>query len=489
MVSEKKIEFLVKQGFDKDTIKLFIECGVEKHLIWFLSMQKKGSIEYLNTEDIKRVDCYLEKIPSHKIKKHSYSEVLFEAKKFDKDEKRKKNNQIYHFKNGYYISILNSIDLITEGEKMSNCVGSYKERVYRGDLGLLALKQLNGKTVARIEINKNGLIGQNFSKANSSINKEHWMMILEFFEKNAKSVDLSKLFGESHIATCYGGNINEVILTVPTNINVFIENGVKKSEQNRGYEVKRFSTFHGLQETAVKLSSKDELIEWIEHKKIEIIKAYEELLIQVIATKASKLYLSDNIKEKIFGNKKGSYKMKGEEYNLSEIDPTYGMEKLKNVEIEPEEMELEAEMAPMVNDPRPEPEPQMPVVFIGRRRPQVNDEVGEDEPIEEDGGLKKMIEDEMIQFEIEEKILEFEANERGEEKERETDDVPGGELLPGRRNPQQAVEEIAYDDEYEAIAEDIDGNVYGIDNMREQQVNYIEPPENFNEIMRRAVRG
>ena len=324
MINQKKIDFLIKQGFDKNVIKLLVDCGVEKHIMWFLAMIKKGAIDNINENDIKIINFYFEKTAASKVKSMEYLDALSVARKFEQNEKRKLKNQIYHFKNGFYISILNPVDLREEGVAMSNCVGTYEERVSLGIVGLLALKQPSGKTVAHIEIKKNGLIGQNYAKANTRLGKESWMMILEFFEKHSKLVDLSKLFGESYVVTYRGGNIDEIILSIPTSVNIFVENGIKKIDQINGFEAKRFAPDYKLEESAIKITSQSDVAEWVESKKREVIKSYDELIVQILATTASKLFLSDNIKERIFGSKKNSYLLKGENYNLSEIDPNHG---------------------------------------------------------------------------------------------------------------------------------------------------------------------
>ena len=478
MASEKKIEFLIKQGFDKDVINVFIECGVDKNLVWFLSMYKNGSIEHLNGEDIKLINLYFEKTSSNK-KKIQYSDALIAARKFEKNEKRKEKNKIYHFENGFYISILNSIDLREEGSIMSNCIDGYEERVNSGVVGLLALKQSNGKTVAHIEINKNGLIGQNYSKANSQISREYWMMILEFFEKNSKSVDLSEMFGESHVVTAVGGSINEVILTIPTRVHMFVEKGSKKTEQVHGFEVKRFTPSQRNHEAAIKISSKSEVIEWIEQKKQDIIKTYDELAMQVISTSASKLFLSDSIKEKIFGTKNGAYTLKGDKYNLLEIDPRFGQyDKEVPDEGYYENEPMEPVVMPMIDGLLEE----APENGFEEKQPEAEDEI------------------EVMEREMNDEVM-------GEAPERLRPAV----FLVGRRRPminvanedlpQIAVQEIAYGVENEEIAE---GNVYEIAHVREAiergddleldemelpgEEGYVNPPEPFNEIIRRAVR-
>jgi hypothetical protein len=343
MVSNKKIEFLVKQGFERDIVKMFIDCGVEKHLIWFLSMHKKGCIEYLNGEDVKMVNSYLEKTSIVKSKKITYYEAHVAARAFNQNEKRKERNKIYNFKNGYYVSILNGCDLAEEGEIMANCVGSYFHRVSGGNIAILALKNPSQKTVVHLEINNNGLMRQNFSKANTQLNKEYWMMILEFFNNNSKSVDLSRAFGESYVTSGRGGFIEDVILSVPTKVNLFLENGDKKSEQIDGFEIKRFTPFSNTKQSIYKKGTQSEVINWIEQRKLETIQSYDDLIMQISSTSASNLYLSDAMKDKIFGTKKDSYLMKGENYNISEIDPRIGHLEEPGMDLMDEVMDVDAD--------------------------------------------------------------------------------------------------------------------------------------------------
>lgn len=473
MVSEKKIEFLTKQGFEKDVVNMFINCGADKHLLWFLTMHKKGFIENLNSENIKLVNSYLDKNQINKNAK--YSEVLTCAKKFEQNERRKLNNKIYHFENGFYISILNPIDLQDEGKNMSNCVGSYEERVHSGEVGILALKQSNGKTVAHIEIKKNGLIGQNYAKSNSQLGKECWMMISEFFEKNSKIVDLSKMFGESYVSTSRDSHISEVILTIPTSVNMFIEDGIKKTEQINGFEVKRFIPFKNGKENAIKMNSQSEICDWIEKKKKEIINAYDELSAQVLSISASKLYLSDVIKERIFGDKKDAYLMKGDCYNISEIDPRYGQEHF-----------VDAPMAPMdFNNAIMDMEEAI-------------------EPVPMNGDEEVMNEEFDLDVAVERAVAADRENEEGE----------GGGIEPQRRrvrllranarnveiiNMLDGLEDREGEDET-IEAEEVPAGNYGLNDdfeeveMGEEEI-YLnireaiaQPPEPFDNIVGRAVR-
>ena len=345
MVNNKKIDFLVKQGYDRNVIDILIECGVERHLLWFLTINKKGFMKNLDSLEINIVNKYLEDcndavkyLASTKDKTQIYKEAVRQAYNFKNDSERKERNIIYRFENGYYISLLNEQDLQLEGKIMSNCVGGYYSTVENKDVGILALKHPSKKTVAHIEIKKNGQISQNFSKANSQIGVEYWKMILEFFEKNSKKVDFKNLFGDAYVTSSGGGYINSVSLCIPTSITYELKDGVKKINFNDAFELKRFSLDIPKNTEEIKFSEKSELTKWLQDKKNEILKVYDDLTEQINLTNSSDLYLSDEIKEKIFGSHKNSYLMKGEKYNLSEVNvqsvSAYGVPDMQEPEAE-----------------------------------------------------------------------------------------------------------------------------------------------------------
>jgi len=113
MASDKKIEFLINQGFSRDIINLFISYGVDKNLLWFLGAHKKDMITNFKEEEIKLVNKFIElfKNSNNNPTKYTYQEVLRDAILHKKNGERKINNILYTFDNGYYISILNEEDL------------------------------------------------------------------------------------------------------------------------------------------------------------------------------------------------------------------------------------------------------------------------------------------------------------------------------------------------------------------------------------------
>lgn len=499
MISDKKIEFLINQGFEKDIINMFINCGVEKHLLWFLSMYKKESIKNLNSEEIRLVNDYLTKSNLLVVKRTNYAETLKYAIAFKKNEARKNKNKIYQFDNGFYISLLNAIDLKEEGELMSNCVGTYDYRVENGVVAILALKQSSGKTVAHIEIKKNGLIGQNYAKANSKINNFYWMMIIEFFKNNHKEVDLSKLFGESYVATTYGEYINEIILTVPTAIQMYIDNGAKKTEQISGFEIKRFASLLNVHESAKKFSSQNDVLDWIEGKKQNVLKMYDELKNEILETTASKMFLSDKMKERIFGNKKDSYYMKGDSYNLQEIDPNYG-ESYKTEAIRVDDAGVDEPM----NAPVPEPEMiegELPYEAEGRETMDETKEMEADAGTEDDVVAERIVENrgELQPIRprrpvvILERLRNALLNDVNERQVENFEPVPG--VYVNGQNGELQLEEIEYIGGYNAeeniveVPEDfqVERAEYPIEEIEGEGEVAMMPPEHINQILKRAT--
>ena len=249
-----------------------------------------------------------------------YAQVVQHAFLHQKNIERKNNNIIFYLENGYYVSVLDEEDLVYEGRIISNCVANYREQVKCKKVGILALKQPSGKTIIHIEIKTNGSLAQNFAKGNSQIDNKQWVMIMEFFEKNSKKVDYQKLFGDAYVTSSTGGMIQSVSLCVPTSIVYDLRDGIKKKTFQEAVELKRFSLNIPKITEELKFTDKSDLTKWLQDKKNEISKMYDDLTEQINLTNSSDLYLSDEMKEKIFGSHKNSYLMKGEDYNLSEID-------------------------------------------------------------------------------------------------------------------------------------------------------------------------
>lgn len=128
------------------------------------------------------------------------------------------------------------------------------------------------------------------------------------------------MFGDAYVTSSGGGYINSVSLCIPTSITYKLEDGIKKVDFNDAFELKRFSLDIPKNTEEIKFSEKLELTKWLQNKKNEILKVYDDLTEQINLTNSSDLYLSDEIKEKIFGSNKNAYLMKGENYNFSEIN-------------------------------------------------------------------------------------------------------------------------------------------------------------------------
>ncbi len=505
MISEKKIQFLEKQGFKRSVIENFMNYKIDKYILWFLSMNKKGLV--ISEQEAILLNNYFEKSSDPKATKREFLETLSKAKEFDKNEKRKIKNIIHKFDNGYYVSVLNASDLYEEGTVMSNCVGGYEQSVYSGEVGIIALKQPSGKTVAHIQISKNGLISQNFAKANTPIKKEYWMMIVDFFNKNSKSVDLSKMFGESYYVNCHGSLIKEISLSIPTAISVYVKNGKKEQQQIDGFEVKRFTSSNSY--TTLSLNSKEELIDFLENKKKEILVEYDDMISQVLATSASSMYLSDEIKEKIFGNKKGSYYMKGDDYDLSEIDPRtyYPKEGAEEIEIDvPRAVQPinGFQILPPREDARVYDEgdrndvqqgverPVLNEVFVNIGRPLRRADVVMEAPraVEMEQNMREEIlaalDENLDEEKVENKLDYIEIPFTGDYG---VDDNTVNSFEKNLMDADEAVEEVKMIENAEELGGDMAMENAPIPDVQEPLNEIVLPPEPFEEIMRRAKKN
>lgn len=374
MISENKIKFFSSQGFEKKTIDALINCGVDKYISWFLAKYKKQELKQIDSTtetDIKLCNDFFIKAKVSPEGSMSFNAVLQTSKKYFENEERKKNNIIYRFENGYYISVLNPQDAHEEGTNMSNCITGYGQKIKNGELGILALKQLNGRTVAHIEVKKNGMINQNYAKANAQLNIHFWKMILDFFSKNSKKIDENKVFPHQYQIEHRGSLIYSVGLIVPLNVTSSLHDNRIKQDVSNYFNMKQFHLITDREEN-INIEKKEDLISLIENKKNEITKEYDKLINFINTTSSPyELYLSDEIKEKIFGSKKGAYLMKGESFNIQEISPYYEEMQLKK-RTDDEEIALGEQLEDAVYDNEVIEQPIGEL--IGHRDPRVREE-------------------------------------------------------------------------------------------------------------------
>lgn len=363
MVSQKKIDFFVQSGYDAQLIDTLVSFGVDKQLLWFLSQYRKHKFDIVE-ENIRLVNRYLETPKLRRnneklVKKASinesqesetYMEALNAAKIMKAEEDRKEANILYRYANGYTMSMLEPQDLAEEAEMMANCVLShFSGHVKNKAVAILALKNRNNKTVGHIEIKRNGLIGQNFAKANSELNKFQWNLVLEFFRNNSKNVDTNKLFGETYVAVFSDLFIRDVVLSMPTAVNISLTHNGKEKQQLSGFQVKRFVPSKRVHEKSEVFNTKQDIISFIEEAKENLLVAYNDLIDSIRSTEAGQLYLSDAIKERLFGSSKNAYLMRGEDYNLTELNPDFSISyegEMPMAEMGEEIIERAAEPAP-----------------------------------------------------------------------------------------------------------------------------------------------
>lgn len=315
MSLQKKIDFLLSQGYSKEIIALVKKAGVKKHMSWFCQQIKKNEI-VINEElynEIKIANNYLEKLNKNPF--YDLKECIVVAKNYYDNYESSKERILHKFNDGNYIILLKEDELFLEGELMANCVNKYYNHVKEKETALLALRDKKDKTLAHFQILKNGMLSQHFEKANSMIRVEYWNQIFDFFKKNKKEELNDEMFGDFKIR--WNGHLNSggvfsLNCIIPNSINIsLVKDGVQKKVYDgrslKNYNFRLINNFDLNQhleknEILIHINSMQEEVNKIKNI-LENINGYE-------------FFISDSLKRKIFGK---NFLMKGNDFNLSEI--------------------------------------------------------------------------------------------------------------------------------------------------------------------------
>lgn len=336
----KRKEFLIKQGYSSKLIDTLESCGVTKHMLWFLS-QFKGVTDnvehpYDFKDKIKMINAHIE------FKGKNTFKNLDEAyKSAYVEEYRKKSalkKAIHTFKDGHTIVLLKPNDLQAEGMWMSNCVGNYTERVSSKERAVLALKNSDGTTLVHFEILKNGALAQNFEKANMPVRNKHWKYVNEFLKLNSKNIPSSKHFGFVWRTSMDFNNKG-----INISAECVIPKRISKHMDGRGQMVTTLESSDTLKEFRINIPKvkfyefeKEAFIKKIKEAKSDIIKSLDDIIANVEITDGENLFVSDKMKETLFGE--GHYAMKGDGYNLLDLT-MFHHEPVEEAPIEAEEMD------------------------------------------------------------------------------------------------------------------------------------------------------
>jgi hypothetical protein len=326
---EKRKEFLIKQGYSREMIDLLSSYGVKRHMLWFLRelkhSHKKEIIEISST--IKLINDHIERSGKNKFK--TIHEAIMSASAERSRMNGLENVAIHRFEDGHFITYIPYSELSNEAVVMSNCVGNYVTGVKEKERAILALKSPDGDTLVHFEILKNGLISQHFEKANMPVRPKYWRYIAEFLKANSKKIDSNKHFGfgwQFHMSSpklksIRGGHSEGSY--VDATVNCVIPKKISKSITNEGFvseielcdNVKTFK--HKIPSLHYSGLDKGELIKKLRNFRSEMSKSIDEIISNVESTDGEDMFLSDELKEKIFG--KGCYLMNGDDYGIMDM--------------------------------------------------------------------------------------------------------------------------------------------------------------------------
>lgn len=165
--------------------------GTNKYNVFLAKEIKKEPKILDNLNDIQYiVDWAIKTNPN--INKLSFEESLklsdewHKSIKFDDNAKNKDKKDddkiLYRCKDGiHYFVLLDVEDLVTEGEIMRNCVGSYTEKVKSGRSLIVSLRDGKNESHVTIEIDtQTGMTIQTRGKANGEPSPKYLKLITEF---------------------------------------------------------------------------------------------------------------------------------------------------------------------------------------------------------------------------------------------------------------------------------------------------------------------
>ena len=319
--TEKKKEYFIKQGYSRFIIEQLEQCGVSKHMLWFLTqLDYKSEYPKMSAEVIENIKIINEHIES--MGKNTFKNIQDAFESACSENAKKKSllkNALHIFKDGYSIVLLEQKDLYNEGLSMSNCVGGYKDRIVSKERALLAVKNPEGDTVVHFEIMKNGMLAQNFEKANMPVRNKYWKYVYEFLEQNSKYIPDSKHFGFA-----WSGSVTTGSRGISISANCIVPIGILKSIDSKGNlvsSVERSAIVKSFNIKIPKVSlcefEKKDFVKKLNDYKAEMIKSFDEIITSVELTEGRNLFVSDEVKARIFGE--GFYLMKGDDYNALDI--------------------------------------------------------------------------------------------------------------------------------------------------------------------------
>jgi hypothetical protein len=194
----KKEKYLIDSfKISEDIVKKITEIGrlvgTNKYDVW-IAKEVKKDITLLNADGLDKFLFIIDWVQKARPNLTSYSfeqalalsQEWHDSIEFDETIKNKEKEDdskiLYRCKdNKHYFVLLEPEDLITEGETMRNCVGSYGDKVRNGRSLIVSLRDEKNESHVTIEIDTTtGMAIQTKGKANGEPSPRYLKLITEF---------------------------------------------------------------------------------------------------------------------------------------------------------------------------------------------------------------------------------------------------------------------------------------------------------------------
>lgn len=194
----KKEKYLIDSfKLTEDIVRKITEIGrlvgTNKYDVW-IAKEVKKDIALLNSDGLDKFLFIIDWVQKARPNLTSYSfeqalalsQEWHDSIEFDESVKNKEKEDdskiLYRCKDEkHYFVLLEPEDLITEGEIMRNCVGSYGEKVRHGRSLIVSLRDEKNESHVTIEIDTNtGMAIQTKGKANGEPAPKYLKLITEF---------------------------------------------------------------------------------------------------------------------------------------------------------------------------------------------------------------------------------------------------------------------------------------------------------------------
>jgi hypothetical protein len=302
-----KEKFLLSNGRSIETIKFCKSLKVpQNHIVWFVDKIEKENFS-INSEEVKKNVSLVVKLFNKNIKLKedlkSLKQAFFHASQFIESDESENKRILYTFPDKSFIINLTPKELYFEAKCMRNCLNDLNSEVRRKDIAILALKDKNSKTICHLQIGKNGNLEQHYEFANSNITLKTLEYINEFFEKSEVFEEKLK---QNNINKLY--DINQYDFDFSITSKIPFEK--KVSLFGDDLDGKEFNTVplktynqNSFFENDYKNLNYNEAISTLKKMRDNMMKSFENIIVQLEISKENFFILNDEMYYKIFGKK------------------------------------------------------------------------------------------------------------------------------------------------------------------------------------------